>query len=334
MCWHFSICDHMCWHGAINYVCSGCRAGRSVQSGDSENDVANPPNDSSAATSQETQPALLQLIMQVQSIATSLKGVMEQVSQLKVQGNRAETAGSVRRNESTTESTPPSQGIQPQVSEEMLRSVREVNEREKRKHSVVLRGLGVATTEEVIAKFGEISSFLNIGSVAISDVVRINENLFRGTIGNVEDRMKLLTESNKLKGTVYDSVYIQRDLTYMQRQQVIASRRSREAQARPILTGGNAVRSTNSRTFFPSVGSGVSAVVANGVRGRGRGSGAGGSVLPRGGSTQRGRSSSRGGHVQYSSPSSTNARHIRRDDVFYSSGFSNSSWRGTEYCNS
>ena len=171
----------------------------------------------------------------------------------------------------------------------------------------------MSTVDEVVTKFSEITEFLDVGSITLTDVVRSNDNLFRGTINSVEGRLKLLAESRKLKGTRYDRMCIQRDLTYMQRQQVIANRRSDgQAQGHPILTGANATRT---RTFFPSNGSSNNQAASGVAVGRGRGRGVNSSVSDRGGAVGRGSSLSRGGQVQLSS-SNSSMRHIRREDDF------------------
>ena len=302
--------------GSITYVCSMCRAGRSVPANEQGLEVEDALSQNLGSQTQETQPALLQLVTQVQGIAASLKGVIEQVNRMQVLRQNPAVNNTPNRNEGHPATAPQSQRMHPRapVAEEMLRSVREVNEREKRKHSVVLRGFGVSTVDEVVTKFREITEFLDVGSITLTDVVRINDNLFRGTINSVEGRLKLLAESRKLKGTRYDRMYIQRDLTYMQRQQVIANRRSDEgqAQAHPILTGANATRA---RTFFPSNGSSNNQAASGVAVGRGRGRGVNSSVSDRGGAVGRGSSLSRGGQVQLSS-SNSSMRHIRREDDF------------------
>ena len=62
----------------------------------------------------------------------------------------------------------------------------------------------------------------------LTGIVRMGGGLFRGKISDKETRMELFSVTNRLKGSQeFSSIFVQRDLTYIQRQEVIAKRRSR-----------------------------------------------------------------------------------------------------------
>ena len=106
----------------------------------------------------------------------------------------------------------------------MREELRELEERKKRRASLVIRGLQVSTPTEAAAKFGEITSML-IGERAIlSEVCRIksDSDLFRGNVHDERVRRLILEQSRKLKDSAYSMVYIRRDLTYSQREELKA----------------------------------------------------------------------------------------------------------------
>ena len=104
--------------------------------------------------------------------------------------------------------------------------VRELHEREKRKDSIVIRGV---PPNEIDSRFKVISKFLcpNL-DIYLSDVIPLKSNLIRAKVLNFNHRRELLLNSKKLAGSQFSSIYISRDLTYRQRSE-LKSRRSRVA---------------------------------------------------------------------------------------------------------
>ena len=128
--------------------------------------------------------------------------------------------------------------------EEILAQCRELKEREKRKDSVVIRGLPNITQEALINKVRTICLLLNIEPVVLSDVTKIGStNMFRARIADSSSRMALLTKCHQLRPTEeFGNVYINKDLTYQQRQDLRSRRQGVQAGAQARLaTGSNSV---------------------------------------------------------------------------------------------
>ena len=78
-----------------------------------------------------------------------------------------------RENAPQVSSAEPGQSYAPLVNNMVLTEVREIHEREKRKFSVILRGVNCESTQEVLSLFQKISSYLNVGSICIEDLVKV-----------------------------------------------------------------------------------------------------------------------------------------------------------------
>ena len=306
--------------GAINYVCCACRIMRS------ESEEARfLPNEQS--------PALRQMMTTVQGVVGALREVRSELRMMRV-----------KKNNPLTESTPtpvrlqqiPINRSQPvpaagrsirgaPLNEDFLRSVREINERDKRKQSVVLRGLGDVSVEEAAHRFGDVCTFLGVGNVSITEIVKIGNSLFRGTIGNDENRLRLLSESRRLKDSIHGNIYIQRDLTYMQRQQLIerrsqpggGARNRNDPAAAGLLQNRNHERrtrttTTRGRSFYPSRANREEVVDRSSSRGQPAAEGRGGGH-PSGRREADGDQAARRGREPRDGPP-TNTAHIRRND--------------------
>ena len=78
--------------------------------------------------------------------------------------------------------------------------VRKVNERERRKCSLILRGFDCNSVNEVCDKFKEVCHMLNVGAIELSDVVKIDDKkLIRAKVLNDEKRSKLLMVTGQLR---------------------------------------------------------------------------------------------------------------------------------------
>ena len=125
----------------------------------------------------------------------------------------------------------------PVRSSDIMAEVRELYEQDKRKRSVILRGVGNASCEEVKDIFSRVCTFLGVGNVELEDLTRAAPSVWRGKVLDVSKRTDLLSKAKNLKASSeFSRIYIQRDLTYRQRREVIAKRASfRQG------TGANAV---------------------------------------------------------------------------------------------
>ena len=122
---------------------------------------------------------------------------------------------------------PPSQSaIGTEMSGDYRRVVREelreLEERKKRQNSLVIRGLRVKTAAEAVDKFKEISEILTGERVTITEVCQIKSDtdLFRGNVHNIRQRNLILDHARYLRNTQHSHVYIRKDLTYIQRQEL------------------------------------------------------------------------------------------------------------------
>ena len=164
---------------------------------------------------------------------------------------------------------------------EVMEQVRELRERDKRADSVVLRGLGDLDLDEVRRQFSRICEVLGLPDIVLAGLVRIgNHNLYRGKVSSREQRQNLLARAPDLRNSDdFSGVYVNRDLTLLQRQELRDFRRERQGES----------------SGFSGVSAAVGGPVFRGARGRAsRSCGRGG--RSRGPGFARGRSGSvRGG---------------------------------------
>lgn len=163
--------------------------------------------------------------------------------------------------------------------------VREVYEREKRKASVVLRGLGDIPVDQVQGVFNRICGCLNMDNVSLTDIRKLTPSLFRATIVDSHKRFRVLSEAKKLRfSDDFARVFVQRDLTYQQRSELVARRAqnfSERSGSGPVPVGrlGAGVDGRGVSVFQGGVsrGRGGYGGVGRGSGGMGRGSGGRGS---------------------------------------------------------
>ena len=194
--------------GMINYVCCDCRIGGQ-----------RPGMDAPPRTGDSGLPQLLDL---AKNLVSELNRIMNEVRVMRVQANNP-----VGENTRPNASAPPTATGMPSTNE-VLAGIREIQEREKRKETVVFRGFAAMDTQQMMAKFQEVCTLLGVGHVEVSDMVKINDSLFRAKIVDSSKRLRLLAEAKHLKNSdEFKRAFIQRDLTYRQRQEIIAGRAER-----------------------------------------------------------------------------------------------------------
>ena len=196
---------------AVRFVCSACRCKGNLQlSSDTSSSPSSPMSD----------PAMLQLFNIVKSVAESVAQMTQQVNHLV---NISQKFSPSSSNSPSAVSQNSSQNI---LSRENLYvEMREFEERQKRRDSVVVRGIRGGSDQEFSQAFGNVASSILDRRVMIdpSNVYCINrENcLYRVKISNRDTRSDILTNARSLANNPnYVSVYISRDLTYMQRQEL------------------------------------------------------------------------------------------------------------------
>ena len=102
--------------------------------------------------------------------------------------------------------------------------LREMEECRKRVSSLVVRGLRVSSAREAAAKFSEVVGTLIGEQVTLTEVCRIrsDSDLFRGNIHDNRVRKLILDSSKHLRDTQHSHVFIRRDLTFQQREELKA----------------------------------------------------------------------------------------------------------------
>ena len=143
----------------------------------------------------------------------------------------------------------PSPAEQPAICSVIAEELREMREREKRKQSVIIKGLKAKTPAEVVHLFKELSSTKLGCEVTLSEVspIRDHAGMFRAKITSDELRKHILDNAKTLKGTQYDGVFISRDLTRAQRTVLFEKRQAKRTQ-NPAPTEPAAPRPTANQT--------------------------------------------------------------------------------------
>lgn len=150
----------------------------------------------------------------------------------------------------TTHPSPPVDFVKSQEFRRIVQDEsREIAEREKRKHSIIVKGLGTDPAV-VLRELTEVGMEIIGSPVKIVDVVVINSEMVRGKILDLEQRKRFLAAAKNLKSsTRFSSVYVNRDLTRSQREQ-LAEWRANNRRAghsgyvrnpESVVTGANAI---------------------------------------------------------------------------------------------
>ena len=116
--------------------------------------------------------------------------------------------------------------------------VREMEERNKRKSSIIIRGLDAPTTTQANEQFQQVATHLLGCQVPLSSIICINSDkkLYRATVDDLGLRKRLLDSAKTLMNSPFRHVYINRDLTFQQRK-VLDERR--KLNRRQMGGGGN-----------------------------------------------------------------------------------------------
>lgn len=180
----------------VTYVCTECRSGQS--------------NGGATQVS-----AFKQLLLSVNKLCETVQQLSARVEKLST-GNSTGVADNVN-----------SDNLRLLIGEEC----RELEERMKRANSVIIRGVNAQSPHALAPLFDSLCTELMGCTVPLRDVVCINasKKLFRAKIDNEASKHKLLDSAKNLKNSsTFSSVFINRDLTYKQRQVLHDRRRSRD----------------------------------------------------------------------------------------------------------
>ena len=247
----------------IKFVCTKCRVHNSSEKGKPQ---GSPDNQMGVLVSQ-----LFQQIKGICSVVQDLIGKVEALSST-VRPPSGNTSGPTGQNEgssyaavagahsskSTSQTLPALASVSPDSYRRLVREeVRELDERKKRRCSLVIRGLETTSAEEAARRFSQVTEFLIGDKVCLTDVVRISSanDLFRGKVTDDELRKKVLDSSKKLRDSDrFGSVFIRRDLTYIQRQERARLAQNRadahiQTVATPVVTAQQAGRMEKPQTL-------------------------------------------------------------------------------------
>ena len=97
--------------------------------------------------------------------------------------------------------------------------LREMHERDKRRDSVIIRGLKADSPRGIVNEFADLTEKKMGARIQLSDVVMIPKHtgICRAKIPNPTERQLVLDSAKNLRNTEFQHVYIRKDLTYAQR---------------------------------------------------------------------------------------------------------------------
>ena len=195
----------------INFVCTKCRILRE------------------SSASNNAQPLMMELVTQIfQQMKGLCSTVQNLVDQVKMISSKPLPASS-----STPAPPPPPKPSQDEYKATIRKEILEMNERDKRRTSIIVKGLSASSPRDLAQKFSQISQEVMGVTASLTDVKLIpgHGNIFRAKIVDEDVRKQVLEKSKSLRGTEYSCVYISRDLTYAQRAELFARRQARRAEA-------------------------------------------------------------------------------------------------------
>ena len=112
--------------------------------------------------------------------------------------------------------------------------LREMREREKRRESIIIKGLTASGPQDAASKFGRLVETQFEVKVELAEIVQIpgHPTMFRAKILSEEQRKSILDNAKKLRGSPYSTVYISRDLTRAQRTDLYEKRKAKQSAQR------------------------------------------------------------------------------------------------------
>ena len=216
----------------IRFICMRCRLKPPSTSDDAE-DAAN-----TAQSQSHLIGTMQQMFQQFRGMCQMISEVSDELRNL-ARSMKPQTQNAIQPPEPPRlpHAPTPQPTEQPALRSVIVEEVREMQEREKRKHSIIIKGLNTSSTAEASRLFREISSSKFGCEVFLTEVSSIKDHagMFRAKITSDEQRKQVLNSAKTLKGTQYDKVYISRDLTRAQRTALFEKRQARRSQ-NPMTT--------------------------------------------------------------------------------------------------
>lgn len=193
----------------IKFQCMNCRLGK--QQG---------RQSVSSGADSEMKETLRQLFQQFRGMCAILTDLTSQVKALTQRASTPQSTALVQQ--PTPDSPAPDRKL---IREELT----EMRERDKRRQSIIIKGLVATGPADAAAKFNQLTETQFGARVDLAEVMPIpnHPSMFRAKIIPEEQRKLVLDNAKKLKGSAYSSVYISRDLTRAQRTELYEKRRAR-----------------------------------------------------------------------------------------------------------
>ena len=193
---------------------------------------------------------------QSNSAELSVSAISASMSQLhEIVKGLAETVANLTQQMTLLISNPPQQQQNSGTftRESLYTEMREFEERKKRSDSLIIRGVQTGDVSDFSNSFGDICRVLINKTPIINDVFCIDSGrgIFRLKVLDREDRIAILSNAKNLKNIdQLRNVYISRDLTYSQRQELFKKRSEArsQAQSNSQLTGAEQSSSLNSNS--------------------------------------------------------------------------------------
>ena len=177
----------------------------------------------------------------------SLDSIRKSISQLfeTVQG-LARVVGGLTSPERTNAHmcpAPDADSLRSLIRQELI----EIKERDKRKNSVVVRGINYNSEGAFLHEFNKLTQALINKTIVPTDITPIKTNFVRMKIENNDDRLSLISSSPGLRNVKdFSHIYVSKDLTYQQRTILRERRQNRRTSSNtPRTTGANSIPITN-----------------------------------------------------------------------------------------
>ena len=166
-----------------------------------------------------SQSAIKQLFQTVKKLCETVQSLTSQVADL---SSNPGSTGHQSASGLNPSSAPDTDHLRTLIREE----TREIEERHKRRQSVIVRGIKAQSVETFKPMFDRVCSYLTGSPVVFSNAMCISKDkhIFRIKIEDDESRKTLLDNARNLRNSSFTDTFINRDLTYKQRGELRARR--------------------------------------------------------------------------------------------------------------
>ena len=210
----------------IKFICTKCRLEKPQSK-----------MGASSGADKEIRETLKQLFQQFCGMCTVITELSSQVKVLAQGSSKISQPDTPAIQHQVPVPSPPPAPDRTLIREEL----REMREREKRRQSIIIKGLTAAGPREAASKFDQLTETQFGVKIDLAEIMQIpgHSTMFRAKIISDEQRKLILENAKKLKGSTYSSVYISRDLTRAQRTELFEKRKARltSASTEPKVTG-------------------------------------------------------------------------------------------------